>query len=282
MKIKCPACSKVLAIPESAAGKVVKCPCGKQLRAPGAAAAPAQAAPAGGAAKPQPAAKQPAAKRPAAQPAGGGFGGFDPAMFDELTDDDLKKPPPGAGVKKTAAKAPTGNAAKLLNQYAGTRDAHADMLIGPKVKGELASIGQRIAGALVDGVFYSVFIFTGVGIMFAMLAGGGEEPDPSKLMTGYWILIACSFIPTIINAALISMSGQTVGKKVVGTRIVSQLTGAPAGFLNGFLIRNVGFGFFTGLPFIGFFIAVADICYLFTADHETLHDKLANTMVVRA
>ena len=40
MKIKCPACNTVLSIPAEAAGKIVKCPCGKQLRAPAAAAGP--------------------------------------------------------------------------------------------------------------------------------------------------------------------------------------------------------------------------------------------------
>lgn len=40
MKIKCPACNAILNIPSEAAGKVVKCPCGKQLRAPAAAAGP--------------------------------------------------------------------------------------------------------------------------------------------------------------------------------------------------------------------------------------------------
>jgi len=43
MKIKCPACQAVLSIPADAAGKVVKCPCGKQLRAPDAPANTGQA-----------------------------------------------------------------------------------------------------------------------------------------------------------------------------------------------------------------------------------------------
>ena len=56
MKIKCPSCQKVLNIPPEAAGKVVKCPCGKQLRAP---AAPADPSPA-----PTPAAQTAADQNP--------------------------------------------------------------------------------------------------------------------------------------------------------------------------------------------------------------------------
>lgn len=95
MKIKCPGCAATLQIPDSAAGKVVKCKCGKQLRAPGGPAATAQAA-----APPQ---QRPA---PAASP----------GLFDELTDSDLSPIKavqiPGA---KAATKAPTGSAAKLLD-----------------------------------------------------------------------------------------------------------------------------------------------------------------------
>jgi len=41
MKIKCPACNTVLNVPAEAAGKIVKCTCGTQLRAPAAAVGPA-------------------------------------------------------------------------------------------------------------------------------------------------------------------------------------------------------------------------------------------------
>jgi len=142
MKIKCPACSKVLSIPESAAGKVVKCPCGKQLRAPAAKAGAGSAAPAAGAAQPKA-----APTKPAAQPSGGGFGGFDPAMFDELTDGDLK-PVPGAGAKPAAAPAPSGNTAKLLNEHAATAGgtSSANFRVGP-----IASPWNRLAAAIIDG-----------------------------------------------------------------------------------------------------------------------------------
>ena len=95
MKIKCPSCGKVLSIPEAAAGKIVKCPCGKQLRAPGGAAAPAGAAakapgpkPASPKPAPQKPASRPAAKKAAARPAAAAPA-LDDELFGELTDKDL-------------------------------------------------------------------------------------------------------------------------------------------------------------------------------------------------
>ncbi|MFK8115297.1 MAG: RDD family protein [Rubripirellula sp.] len=273
MKIKCPACSKVLTVPDAAAGKVIKCPCGKQLRAPGG------AAPAGAAANPaarrpaaQPTAARPATRRPAAT---GGMGDFDAGMLDELTDNDLG-PVKAVNQPGRPKPAPSGGSA-LLNQHASTRDARGDALLGPAIKFNIAGPGRRIVGVLVDGLFHMFFFAIGLGILFAM----GPGPDGGENGLSFYIFIGMMLIPAIINAVLISMSGQTVGKKVVGTQIVSELTGAPAGFTQGFLIRQVGFGFFTGIPILGALLAIADCIYLFSEDRRTLHDKWANTSVAR-
>jgi large-conductance mechanosensitive channel len=133
MNIKCPACSKVLNIPEAAAGKVVKCPCGNQMRAPGgtpasqpkaatpgtpakptAPAAGQRPAPAAGpkpaaqgtrpaAAGTKPTASAPRPAAPAPRPAAsGGVGDFDAGMRDELTSNDLR---PVTAVPKPAVAA---------------------------------------------------------------------------------------------------------------------------------------------------------------------------------
>lgn len=74
MKIKCPSCEAVLNIPASAAGKVVKCPCGKQLRAP--------AAPAGNtAAGSDPGGADPA---PTSATSGTASGSTESSLFDDL------------------------------------------------------------------------------------------------------------------------------------------------------------------------------------------------------
>ncbi|MGB7346061.1 MAG: hypothetical protein WBD20_17720 [Pirellulaceae bacterium] len=133
MKIKCPGCGKVLSIPEAAAGKIVKCPCGKQLRAPGGAKSPAAAAkptaaPKKAAARPaQPAARpaQPAAKaaqpRPAQpqRPAPVAAPSLDDDLFGELTENDLapvksvyspgQKAPVAAGSPSAAVETTSSN-----------------------------------------------------------------------------------------------------------------------------------------------------------------------------
>ena len=102
------------------------------------------------------------------------------------------------------------------------------------------------------------------------------------MILGALIVIGNLFVPMIINCVLIAKSGQSVGKKIVGTRMVDQDSGETSGFVQGFLIRTFVFQLICNIPFIGFIIALVDIIFLFTEGNQTLHDRLARTRVVKA
>ena len=264
MKIKCPACAKVLSIPDSAAGQVVKCPCGKQLRAPNAASA------GGGANRPNGAGSS--SNSPAPRPTAAA-GGIDPGIFDDLTDNDLQP------VKTTS------------NPYqSSVSGQHPSASSGPQ---ELAGVGQRIGGALLDVVLSLLMMLPGLiiggGMLFAAAsqaeANGGEPQGAAiaigGILVGGLIILGNGLIPMVVNIVLISKSGQSLGKKIIGTRMVSQHTGETVGFVHGFLLRTFVFQLITGIPVVGGFIALADIVFLFTEGNQTLHDRLAGTRVVR-
>ena len=177
MKIKCPGCSSILQIPPAAAGKVVKCKCGKQLRAPNAnpAATQPQTAPQ---TAPQPAPQQPTPQQPAAPQAGAAAGQpfpagqgaqrismntaaaapaaaapSGPSIFDELTETDL------SGVKAvripgTDAKPKTSAAGKKALQSAASehqqeRDqSHKEYMQGAR-KEIMTSIGILLSLGLI-------------------------------------------------------------------------------------------------------------------------------------
>lgn len=292
MKIKCPACSKVLAIPESAAGKVVKCPCGKQLRAPAAkpAAPSAGAAPAGGAGQPTA-----APARPAAQPAGGGFGGFDAAMFDELTDGDLK-PMPGAGSKPVVAAAPAGNTAKLLNEHAATAGgtSSASFRVGP-----IASPWNRLAAAIIDGFVIALLAGPVIAIVFVVLGGSMLDLDAVRNATTeaeaqaaankaaegligiYFIALPLGYaLPIILYAWMVTKSGQTPGKKLCKMRIVTSDTKELPGFQKGVFLRSWVINIAYMVPLVGALFALIDYLMVFSENRQTIHDRLAGTVVV--
>lgn len=277
MKIKCPACATLLNIPDSAAGKVVKCPCGKQLRVPGGAASPASAAPrpaarpgAGQSPRPAPAAPRPAGPRPSAMPSSP-----DAGIFDELTEQDLQ-PVKAVTRPGSASAAPTSTSGKLLQQYGAPGEVGTRASAGG---GEIASPGVRLSGVLVDGLFQLLGVGIGFGAAFLVNVVMGDTDTAATV--GIVFLGIFAVIPPIINVVLISMSGQSIGKKLVGSRIVVEATGATAGFFHGVLMRQILFGFVTGIPFIGGIVALIDPFMVFSENAKTLHDRMAGTIVVR-
>ncbi len=168
MKIKCPGCSTVLNVPETAAGKIVKCRCGKQLRAPGGGgAAPAQAAPTQRAAA-QPVQQLRPQAKPAAQPAkpvaqanvGGSH--FDNDLFDELTEDDLQ---PVKAVKRPGtaqSSGPKGVSASSPHAVAGDASSRRSFLY---VAG---NIGLGVGAMAIGG-----------GIIYWYMTSESSEEDSS-------------------------------------------------------------------------------------------------------
>ncbi|TWU47064.1 RDD family protein [Rubripirellula reticaptiva] len=267
MKIKCPACATVLNVPDTAAGKVVKCPCGKQLRAPGGTAGPAS-----GAAAARPAAA-PAARRPTEpatttrRPAPAG-NDFDPGLFDELTEADLQP-------VKMASTGP-----KSSNPYAPT--AHGG---GASFGGPVASVGKRFFGAFIDGAVYFVatFISTGLFFLFLNIQFGTirpENPPAYVPIVNLAFTLTAMIIVTGINISMICKSGQSIGKKAAGSRIVMESDRQLPGFVHGWLIRSFGFGLLSSLLFN--LPALVDALFVFSDNARTLHDRMASTIVVDA
>jgi uncharacterized RDD family membrane protein YckC len=294
MKIKCPACAQVLNVPDAAAGKVIKCPCGKQLRAPS--PKPGGAAPAAAGGRPaQPGGAGQAAARPAAnQP----LGGFDAEMFDELTDQDLK---PVSRPGQKSAPAVGANTAKLLQQHAATAGGVSRAQFR---KGPVASPWIRLGAAIIDG-FIIAFIAAPVvaACMFflvPMMVDGGvvqnaeeataeeatvEEQTAlaSALMVAYIVSVGIAYIPPIIiYAIMVTKSGQTPGKKLCGIRILRSQTGELPGFVRGVLLRSWIFNIAYSIPVLGGIFAIVDYAMIFGSERKCLHDVVAGTMVVES
>ncbi len=205
MKIKCPACSKVLNVPESAAGKIIKCPCGKQLRAPHSPARPAKPSTAPTKTAPRPVGSKPSAQRPTRQqPATPGSlgGSFDDDLFGELTDEDLQpvlavhRP----GTSAAAATSATTNTklSKASKSAVAEREERKAELRGGAAKEMWSSIGILcVLGAI--RVIWNIVQLVGVeAIVTQISASPTFDGDVEMLLTIFRII----FIARIIIGSL--------------------------------------------------------------------------------
>ena len=84
----------------------------------------------------------------------------------------------------------------------------------------------------------------------------------------------------IVQIYLLSAHGQTIGKKLVGVRIVKQETEENGGFLTNIVMRSILPGIIGSIPFLGLFFSIVNLLFIFREDRRCLHDLIAGTIVV--
>ncbi|WOE32401.1 MULTISPECIES: RDD family protein [unclassified Acinetobacter] len=87
------------------------------------------------------------------------------------------------------------------------------------------------------------------------------------------------FIMLIVQAMLIVKSGQSIGKRLLKIQIVDAESQQPTTLFRAFTLRSIVFIFLNVLlfPFITFF----DFVFAISKKRQTLHDKLAKTIVIK-
>ncbi|MBU8977016.1 MULTISPECIES: RDD family protein [unclassified Lysobacter] len=78
---------------------------------------------------------------------------------------------------------------------------------------------------------------------------------------------------------LLAREGQTIGKRVIGIRIV-RTDGERAGLLRLLGLRYFVPGLISGIPYLGAAFSLANILWIFGEERRCLHDHFADTMVV--
>ena len=127
---------------------------------------------------------------------------------------------------------------------------------------ELATRKQRLGAALTDGILVAIPYVIGTvdGI-----------PEPVQVVG-----VVASLGLLILQLYLLSTTGQTLGKRFIGIRIVLKDTLENGGFVTNILKRGLLNGLLCLVP--GYFLV--DSCFIFRDDKRCLHDMIAGTCVV--
>ncbi len=190
-------------------------------------------------------------------------------------------PSPGAGFPSAPPRAQAGN--PFVFNPAPTASATP----------VLADRGKRLLARLIDSGLMLCAIMPGAFWFFAALgmetqrssmrghAHVEQEAVPQALLgLGGGIMLTTLLVLAlfIVQMVLLSTKGQTVGKKILGIRIV-QLNGSEAGFVHAVLLRAIVMGFINAL--VGVTSLIDPLC-IFREDRRCLHDMIAGTIVIDA
>ncbi|MSU24586.1 MAG: RDD family protein [Opitutus sp.] len=160
--------------------------------------------------------------------------------------------------------------------------------VAPVTDETLGHRGLRLLAALLDGFLESLcWLPTSQAVVRALGAAlSSGRLTPQELVEAFTGAIGKS-IPyllglMVLQAALLTFRGQTVGKIATGLRVVRVADGSPAGFLHGFLLRGFLPRCLRHLPLIGVLFWFVDNCFIFRDDKRCLHDLIGGTKVVKA
>jgi uncharacterized RDD family membrane protein YckC len=136
---------------------------------------------------------------------------------------------------------------------------------------EPADFGQRLGAFLFDMLLFMIVLMAAT---FMLSASSKRSIVSSNAMLAAFYGVA--FMLFAINFILLAgRAGQTIGKRLVGIRIVRE-DGEPVGIVQVLLRHCVGYTLSTLGAFLGFLWVIWD------AKHQGWHDKIARTFVVLA
>ncbi|HKE94906.1 MAG TPA: RDD family protein [Povalibacter sp.] len=137
----------------------------------------------------------------------------------------------------------------------------------------------RLGAALIDGligVLLVVPFFISVGLNFQAIT------DVSMLMgVGGLITLVLLLAWIAVTIYLVNRNGQTIGKKLVGIKVVRS-DGSQASLGRIFWLRNFVNALPGAIPFVGSLYNLADPLFIFGEKRQCIHDLIADTIVVRA
>jgi uncharacterized RDD family membrane protein YckC len=141
---------------------------------------------------------------------------------------------------------------------------------------------ERFAGALIDALIGMAVGFPMViGLSFALVAMGLNAN--SLAFQAIYTMLGTALgagMFMAIHGYLLSTKGQTVGKMVMKTRIVS-LQGEQVPMADLIVKRYLPLWIVSAIPFVGGLFGLVNALMIFRDNHHCLHDDIAGTNVVK-
>jgi uncharacterized RDD family membrane protein YckC len=160
--------------------------------------------------------------------------------------------------------------------------------------GQLASVGRRIGGGLIDAFVY--LSLGAVAVLFFLdelrndpfwsSVEAGTTPDPATIqrLTGTFVLIGLvtALLFGVYSITLTRLRGQTLGKMAVGTRVCRLEDGRLPTWGQAIVRWGVpaGVNLVPSVGALGWLLI--HLWMIWDPSNQGLHDKAARTIVVRA
>jgi len=161
----------------------------------------------------------------------------------------------------------------------------AEVKDAPTDDSMLADRGTRLGASILDGLiaFLLVYLPLIVVVGFGGMIDESGQVNYAAMLTGAALMACLPGALLLIGLTwwLVHRNGQTIGKKLVGIKVVRGDSGR-ATVARIFWVRNVPFWLVSFIPIVGSLFSLVDALMIFRSSRQCLHDQLADTIVIRA
>jgi uncharacterized RDD family membrane protein YckC len=137
-----------------------------------------------------------------------------------------------------------------------------------------ASLLRRSFGGIIDAI---IVLGIDAGILYFTLRLCGLRIEEALLLPPVPFLTFVLLLNGGYLSAFVAASGQTIGKMAAGTRVIRHADQDGGGVSFGYAVVRAAAYLVSVIP-----VGIGLLPALFSADHRTLHDRLADTRVVRS
>ena len=163
----------------------------------------------------------------------------------------------------------------MTNPYAPPRAVVQDV-VDPYAGVVLADRGPRLGASILDtAIFFALVYLPLVAFLIGEAALG---PSSSGLGGAIGLVLALAgFVGWAwLTLRFMSRNSQSIGKKIVGIKVVRS-DGSPVSLSRLIWLRNVVNWIVSIVPLYG----LIDVLFIFGESRQCLHDKIADTIVVK-
>ena len=149
---------------------------------------------------------------------------------------------------------------------------------GPELAGRGRRLGAYIIDTIIAGIVLVAVAYFNPGPLGVTMLDIMRDPTTQQMSTAgsIWFLI----IFMAINSYFLVTKGQTLGKRMLGIRIVDAASNGAATAVKLLGLRYVLVLLVMAIPMIGQLLGLADALFIFRSDRRCVHDLLAGTKVV--
>lgn len=142
-----------------------------------------------------------------------------------------------------------------------------------------ADRGTRLVAVILDGLIFAAMVYLPLIIGGVVTGAFSAASGTAAAVFGVGGLFALAGLIVWIwlTAKFVNANGQSIAKKMLGIKVV-RTDGSPASLGRIFFLRNFVNGLLGLIPFYG----LIDALLIFGEPRQCIHDKLADTIVIKA